>query len=338
MTETDLQLGGGYTYQWECAMLLALNYFFEPVRYNPTLDDLVAGFLGQVEAIHLEGEDRQSGIDLEDINLISGRRRILIQVKTKQAEGKLWTPADELLLKALYRFYHSRFLAEQPEDVRLVFLTNRPFNPDLVKIQEAIRAGKPGDCAETAKLYKALGRYAKAQKGTAIEVDRLSQMLSRTALVEYLGVDEVKANVQAKLQACGRRDWKQAHAVLFEHFARQSTRAGGGTVTRASIVEAMGTQAQAGQTIFNQQGQTVGMQINITGSACGPLPGINTAALRAGLQRKDAVEIESLCLDYFPGVYDKLGRGLRRDEMINLLLDHCRRNPEEAARLATLLK
>jgi len=36
MTETDLQLGGGYTYQWECAILLALKYF-EPVRYNPTL-------------------------------------------------------------------------------------------------------------------------------------------------------------------------------------------------------------------------------------------------------------------------------------------------------------
>ena len=37
MTETDLQLGGGYTYQWECAILLALNYFLEPVRYNPIL-------------------------------------------------------------------------------------------------------------------------------------------------------------------------------------------------------------------------------------------------------------------------------------------------------------
>jgi hypothetical protein len=37
MTETDLQLGGGYTYQWECAILLALNYFFESVRYNPIL-------------------------------------------------------------------------------------------------------------------------------------------------------------------------------------------------------------------------------------------------------------------------------------------------------------
>ncbi len=38
MSETDLQLGGGYTYQWECAILLALNYFFEPVRYNPVAE------------------------------------------------------------------------------------------------------------------------------------------------------------------------------------------------------------------------------------------------------------------------------------------------------------
>jgi hypothetical protein len=37
MGETDLQLGGGYTYQWECAILLALDYFFDPVRYSPTL-------------------------------------------------------------------------------------------------------------------------------------------------------------------------------------------------------------------------------------------------------------------------------------------------------------
>ena len=36
MGETDLQRGGGYIYQWECAILLALNYFFEPLRYNLT--------------------------------------------------------------------------------------------------------------------------------------------------------------------------------------------------------------------------------------------------------------------------------------------------------------
>jgi hypothetical protein len=47
MGETDLQHGGGYIYQWECAVLLALNYSFEPRRYNPTLFDLVEVFLGQ---------------------------------------------------------------------------------------------------------------------------------------------------------------------------------------------------------------------------------------------------------------------------------------------------
>jgi hypothetical protein len=66
-------------------------------------------------------------------------------------------------------------------------------------------------------------------------------------------------------------------------------------------------------------------------------PSVDTAALRARLQRLDAVEIEGLCLDHFPAVYDKFGRGQRRDEMINLLLDHCRRNPEDGARLADLV-
>jgi hypothetical protein len=39
MGETDLQLGGGYIYQWECAVLLALNYFvFLTNRpFNPDL-------------------------------------------------------------------------------------------------------------------------------------------------------------------------------------------------------------------------------------------------------------------------------------------------------------
>jgi hypothetical protein len=65
---------------------------------------------------------------------------------------------------------------------------------------------------------------------------------------------------------------------------------------------------------------------------------VEIAPLRARLQRLDAVQIESLCLDHFPGVYEKFGRGLRRDEMINLLLDHCRRNPEDGARLGGLLR
>jgi hypothetical protein len=64
---------------------------------------------------------------------------------------------------------------------------------------------------------------------------------------------------------------------------------------------------------------------------------VATATLRQMLQRLDDVELDALCLDHFPAVYDRFSRGLRRDEKINLLLNHCRRNPEDAARLTKLL-
>jgi len=243
MSETDLQLGGGYTYQWECAILLALNYFFEPVRYNPTLFDLVTQFLGQVGEIHLE-EDREGGVDLEDINLVNTGRRILIQVKAKQAEGERWTLRDPSLLKALYRFYDSRFLAEHPDTTRFVFLSNRPFNRALVQVKSAVQDGILEQCKEADTLCGHLARYARQKKGKSVDTSRFRQMLARTAFVEYLAVDEVKANVQAKLQAYGRQDWEQAHARLFEHFARQSTRIGGGTVTRASVKDVLGPRAK----------------------------------------------------------------------------------------------
>lgn len=243
MTETDLQLGGGYTYQWECAILLALNTFFEPVRYNPTLFDLIQDFLGEVAEIHLEGEDRENGIDLEDINLVSadGDRRILIQVKTKQAEGKLWTPGDSLLLKSLYRFYDSGFFAERPDEVRFIFLSNRGFNPALVRVKDAIREGTLDRCDEVDQLHQRLTGYAnREKKGATVDLARFRELLARTALVEYLAVDTVKANVQAKLQGLGRQDWEQAHRALFEYFGRQSTRIGGGTVTRESVARVLG--------------------------------------------------------------------------------------------------
>lgn len=65
---------------------------------------------------------------------------------------------------------------------------------------------------------------------------------------------------------------------------------------------------------------------------------VEITKLRARLKRLDSVEIETLCLDHFSEVYDKLGRGLRRDETINLLLDYCHRNPEEGVRLDALLR
>ena len=141
MSDTDLQVGGGYAYQWECAILLALNYCFEqPARYNLTLYELIIGFLGQVSEIRLEGEDRERGLDLEDVNLSHEGRRVLVQVKSKQAAGERWTPSDPLLLKALYRFYDSQFLVEQPDTTRFVFLTNRPFNPHLTELKTTIHA------------------------------------------------------------------------------------------------------------------------------------------------------------------------------------------------------
>lgn len=62
-----------------------------------------------------------------------------------------------------------------------------------------------------------------------------------------------------------------------------------------------------------------------------------TAALRRQLQRLDDVALDTLCMDHFPAIYDRFARGLRRDEKLNLLLDHCRRRPEAAARLVALL-
>ena len=120
--------------------------------------------------------------------------------------------------------------------------------------------------------------------------------------------------------------------------------------------------------VFDQRGQQVGTQINVAGDYHAPPPAqpsitgdgnvvgdgnvgqvtkaappaatssaSTPAALRARLQRLDSVELETLCLDHFPVVYDKFARGLQRGEMLNLLLAHCHRNPEDAARLAQLL-
>ena len=252
MSDTDLQVGGGYAYQWECAILLALNYCFEPARYNLTLYELITGFLGQVSGICLEGEDRERGVDLEDVNLSHEGRRVLVQVKSKQAAGERWTPSDPLLLKALYRFYDSQFLVEQPDATRFVFLTNRPFNPYLTKLRATIHAceGALDLQPETEELieglYERLARYAQKEKGATLDRERFRQMLARTALVEYLDVDEVRANIQAKLQAYGRADWEQAHARLFAEFAHQSTRVGGGAVTPTSVVEILGAPAWSG--------------------------------------------------------------------------------------------
>ncbi|MFX1411763.1 MAG: hypothetical protein ACFFA6_15540 [Promethearchaeota archaeon] len=67
----------------------------------------------------------------------------------------------------------------------------------------------------------------------------------------------------------------------------------------------------------------------------------DTATLRHQLTTAfDDVALDAFCLDHFcqlPAVYEKLARGLRPNEKITLLLDHCRRQPGELERLADLL-
>lgn len=60
---------------------------------------------------------------------------------------------------------------------------------------------------------------------------------------------------------------------------------------------------------------------------------VDTAALRASLLHLDDVQFDTLCMDHFPEVYDQFGRGMRRDEKMNLLLDYVRRNPEITVQL-----
>ncbi len=241
MEKTDLQLGGGYTYQWECAILLSLNYFFETVELNPTLDSLISGFLGKVTEILLEGESREEKIDLEDINLLGEDRRILIQVKTKQAEGKLWTLSDDLLKKALLRFCNSSFLQEGSDATRFVFLTNRPFHPEFKNLKESIETGQVEDSGEAKKLLENLNNYAIEKKKDPIDAPRFYRMLYQTVFVEYLKVEEVRGFIYNKLQGLGRSDWDLAHAVLFERVTHQSIQQGGGKITPEFLSQVLQT-------------------------------------------------------------------------------------------------
>ncbi len=65
---------------------------------------------------------------------------------------------------------------------------------------------------------------------------------------------------------------------------------------------------------------------------------LEPALYRLRLRLYDDVQLESLCLDYFPEVYEKFARGLLRDEKVNLLLKYCAQNAAAAAQLKQLLK
>ncbi|MBN1658438.1 MAG: SIR2 family protein [Anaerolineae bacterium] len=54
-------------------------------------------------------------------------------------------------------------------------------------------------------------------------------------------------------------------------------------------------------------------------------------------QRFDDPDLDAFCFDHFPEVYDRFSRGMRKDEKITLLLDHCRRLPEQYRRLVAAM-
>ena len=85
-------------------------------------------------------------------------------------------------------------------------------------------------------------------------------------------------------------------------------------------------------------GELLGQWISQQGNLPIPPPWPTLEDLRCQLnQRFDDVRLDALCLDHFPDVYDRFTRGMRKDEKINLLLDHCRRLPTEYQRLVEAL-
>ncbi|MBN2004299.1 MAG: hypothetical protein JXA21_13170 [Anaerolineae bacterium] len=62
------------------------------------------------------------------------------------------------------------------------------------------------------------------------------------------------------------------------------------------------------------------------------------AELRKSLGCLDDTEIETLCIVHFPNVKSKFSTGMRRDQKINLLLDHCRRYRGAGKRLSEILQ
>jgi len=68
------------------------------------------------------------------------------------------------------------------------------------------------------------------------------------------------------------------------------------------------------------------------------LPPPDFSDLRQRLNRFDDPQIDILAVDHFPEVQNKFGRGMRKDEKITLLLDHCLRNPEAISVLENWLK
>lgn len=93
-----------------------------------------------------------------------------------------------------------------------------------------------------------------------------------------------------------------------------------------AAIDARGSQGA----VINPSGSV--MQTLSSASVPAPSPPADPA-VRARLSRLDDVQLDTLCLDHFPEVYDQFSRGLRRDEKLNLLANYIRNHPETAAHL-----
>ncbi len=68
-------------------------------------------------------------------------------------------------------------------------------------------------------------------------------------------------------------------------------------------------------------------------------PEITSKVLRSQLKQMfDDPELDAFCMDNYPKIYDKFGRGMDRNEKINLLLDYCRRLPKGYEQLLIALE
>ncbi len=247
MTRKNLQLGGGYVYQWECAALLALNYFFRPKNYNPDLHQLITEFLGQPEEMQLEGELTDNNYKLEDINLYGRNKRVLIQVKSKTDEISPWKPSNPAILKALYRFYNSGFLTEKSSNTHFVIMSNC----GLISQKEDQSQNNPLK-ANQDKLFTSLSKWADKEKGKSLEHERFVDMISHSSFIHFMQLDAVRANTQSILEGFGCYDYDQAHAIVINHFTDLSTTSGGGLVTPESLTNLINLQESADLHINNK--------------------------------------------------------------------------------------
>lgn len=71
-------------------------------------------------------------------------------------------------------------------------------------------------------------------------------------------------------------------------------------------------------------------------SRAGP---VDTVTMRDRLNTMlDGADLDALCLDHFSSIYSKFSPGMRKDEKTTLLLDYCRRNPDQWNRLESLIQ